>query len=54
LVNSYTLEEFREVGHDLSYDKLTNPGLGEIDSLKEAILARLNEYRSSVSPLLAS
>jgi len=54
LVNSYTLEEFREVGYDLSYDKLTNPGLGEIDSLKEAILARLNEYRSSVSPLLAS
>ena len=54
LVNSYTLEEFREVGHDLSYDKLTNPGLGQIDSLKEAILARLNEYRSSVSSLLAS
>jgi hypothetical protein len=54
LVNSYTLEEFREVGRDLSYDKLTTPGLGEIDSLKEAILARLNEYHSSVSSLLAS
>jgi hypothetical protein len=54
LVNSYTLEEFREVSHDLSYDKLTNPGLREIDSLKEGILARLNEYRSSVSSLLAS
>jgi hypothetical protein len=54
LVNSYTLEEFREVGRDLSYDKLTNPGLKEISSLKEGILARLNEYRSSVSSLLAS
>ena len=53
LVNSYTVEEFREVSQNIIYDKLSNPGSDKIEKLKENLLARLTAYRLNITSHMA-
>lgn len=53
LVNSYSTEEFRDIGQNLPYDKMSNPNMDKLQYLRQKLLERLHAFRNltvSISP----
>jgi len=46
LVTSYSLDEFKDVGPDLPYDKLSNPNTQRREELKKLLMERLEAFRA--------